>query len=253
MKNSELSFCDHSYQHSIIKSVGRGINKFDLIKADDRIAVGLSGGKDSLVLLETLALRRRHIPIHYDIIAIHVSLDNGLYDIDREFIHSFCNSLNVRYYEKMISVDLDEASVTPCFVCSRGRRKELFLMTRDLGCNKLALGHHMDDILETFFLNMTFNGAISTIPPKLSIFHGEFDIIRPLYLLNKNSINRYCAIRGFPDQKKECPYGDTTKREEIKKIIRQFEGLNEKGKQNIFNALSNIHFEYMPPNEKNKA
>ena len=152
------------------------------------------------------------------------------------------------YHLRAIEVDLTrDPKKTVCFVCAWHRRKELFRAVKELGCNRLALGHHMDDALETLFLNMTFNGSISSMPPKLAMFGGEFDIIRPLILLQEKEILKYARIRGFPVEKSHCPYGDTTRRADMKRLIGELTKMNGKAKRNLFAAMSNIHKEYLPP------
>ncbi|MBN1498272.1 MAG: tRNA 2-thiocytidine(32) synthetase TtcA [Spirochaetes bacterium] len=232
------------------KTVGRAINRYGLIRAGDRIAAGLSGGKDSIVLLETLALRRRWIPIHYDLHAIHICVKNITPVFDREYYERFCAELDIAFHLRTIEVDLTrDPSKTVCFVCAWHRRKELFRAVNELGCNRLALGHHMDDALETLLLNMTFNGSISSMPPRLPMFGGEFDIIRPLILLQEKQVERYARIRGFPVGKESCPYSDSTRRADMKRLIGELTKMNVKAKKNLFAAMSNIHEEYLPPKD----
>jgi tRNA 2-thiocytidine biosynthesis protein TtcA len=235
------------YLLQVQKTVGRAVNRYGLIGAGDRIAVGLSGGKDSIVLLETLAARRRWIPIYYDLHAVHINVKNITRDLDREYYENFCRENDVSFHLRSIEVDLTrDPRKTVCFVCAWHRRKELFNLTKELGCNRLALGHHMDDALETLFLNMTFNGSMSSMPPRLSMFGGEFDIIRPLMLLQEKEIVRYARIRRYPIEKSQCPYGDTTRRSDMKRLIGELTKMNGKAKKNIFAAMSNIHGEYLP-------
>ena len=236
------------YLLRVQKTVGRAINRYGLVGADDRVAVGISGGKDSIVLLETLALRRKRLPITYDIFAVHINVKNIITKIDTDYYADFCSSLGVTLVCRSIEVDLErDPKKTVCFVCSWHRRKELFNCVKELGCNRLALGHHMDDALETLLMNMTFNSSLSSMPPKLAMFGGEFDIIRPLILLNENQIRRYASIRQFPVHKSQCPYGDTTRRAEMKEIIRLLSKMNRKARYSLFNSLSNIHRERLPP------
>jgi tRNA 2-thiocytidine biosynthesis protein TtcA len=236
------------YLRQVQKTVGRAINRYGLIAAGDRIAVGVSGGKDSIVLLEALAVRRKWIPIHYDICALHVNVKGITRDLDRDYYERFCRDLDITFHHSSIEVDLTrDPGTTVCFVCAWHRRKELFLSVKELGCNRLALGHHMDDALETLFLNMTYNSSISAMPPRLSMFGGEFDIIRPLILLQEKEVERYARIRRFPVEKSQCPYGDTTRRADMKKLIGELTKLNRKAKNSLFAAMSNIHREYLPP------
>ncbi len=239
---------DSNYLLRIQKTVGLAVNRYGLIGAGDRIAVGISGGKDSIVLLETLALRRKWIPIHYDICALHINVKDITPELDRDYYEGFCSDLDISFHCRSIEVDLArDPNKTVCFVCAWHRRRELFNLVKELGCNRLALGHHMDDALETLFLNMTFNGSLSSMPPKLSMFNGEFDIIRPLILLNEKQVERYARIRGFQIDASRCPYGDKTRRADMKRVIGELAQMSRKAKKNIFAAMSNIHREYLPP------
>ena len=238
---------DAGYIQKIIKKVGRAINEYGLVGEGDRCLVAMSGGKDSQVLLETFSMRRKNLPVSYDVYAVHVDVRPVPYEADRAYLESFCSGLGVDIIFR--GVDIDTAGKNPgdiCFLCSWHRRKVLFDMMKELRCNKLVFGHHMDDILETLFMNMAYQGSISTMPPRLSMFSGEFDIIRPLTLLTKEEILEYVRIRGFPDQKKECPYSDSTGRGEAGKFIAEFTSRNKDAKQTIFNAMSNIKPEYLP-------
>jgi tRNA 2-thiocytidine biosynthesis protein TtcA len=233
---------------TVQKTVGRAVNRYGMIQAGDRVAVGLSGGKDSIVMLETLSLRRKRIPIHYDIIGLHIKVKNINRELDEEYYRQLCSELDIPFHSRTVEVDLDrDPKKTVCFVCAWHRRKELFHMVKEFGCNRLALGHHMDDALETLFLNMTFNGSISSMPPKLPMFGGEFDIIRPLILLVEKEVERYAQIRRFPIQKSACAYGSTTRRADMKRFIYELTKMNRKAKRNIFAAMSNIHRKYLPP------
>jgi tRNA(Ile)-lysidine synthase TilS/MesJ len=236
------------YLLQVQKTVGKAINRYGLIAAGDRVAVGVSGGKDSIVLLESLAVRRRWIPIHYDIHAVHVQVKGITVELDRDYYRKFCGELDIAFHHRTIEIDLNrDPGKTVCFVCAWHRRKELFSAVKELRCRRLALGHHMDDALETLLLNMTFNSSISSMPPKLPMFGGEFDIIRPLILLKEKEVERYARIREFPTYKTRCPYGDTTRRADMKRIIGELASMNKKAKNNIFRSLSNIHKEYLPP------
>lgn len=232
----------------IQKTAGRAINRYTMIQDGDRVAVGLSGGKDSVVLLEALSLRRKRIPIYYDLIAMHINVKNITPELDEDYYRRLCGELKVDLLCRSIEVDTNrDPKKTVCFVCAWHRRKELFKMVKESGCNRLALGHHMDDALETLLLNMTFNGSISSMPPKLSMFGGEFDLIRPLILLEEKEVKKYALIRQFPVQKSVCAYGSSTRRADMKQIIYELSRLNKKAKRNIFGAMSNIHAEYLPP------
>ncbi len=229
---------------------GRAINRYGLIQDGDRLNVAVSGGKDSLSLLEILALRRRDIPIDYQIFATHISIAQVPYEIDREYVASFCGALGVPFHLIEVNIDFDPASgMSPCFQCSWHRRKALFARTTELGCNRLATGHHRDDIVETLLMNMIFQGSISTMPPKMPLFGGEIEIIRPLALLSDREIAEYSKLRGFPEQKKTCPYGNDSKRTAVRSLMREIEAMSPDAFNSIYNSMTNIRSDYLPREE----
>jgi len=237
---------NNKYFLEIEKTVGRAINDYSLIKENDKILVALSGGKDSLVMLDAVSNRRKRLPIKYDLLAVHVHVKNIGYKIDFELIKDFCNEHNTPLHIIEAEAILDGDNTTPCFICSRLRRKMLFDFVKETKCNKLALGHHRDDAVETLLMNMMFNSSISSIPPSLSMFSGEFDIIRPLILLGEDEIKKYAALKNFPPELKTCPYSESTHRFTTKRILGEMENINKKARQNIYAAMSNIHGEYLP-------
>jgi tRNA(Ile)-lysidine synthase TilS/MesJ len=237
---------DNKYFLEIEKSVGKAINDYSLIKDNDRVIVALSGGKDSLVMLDTISNRRKRLPIKYDILAVHVHIKNIGYKIDFEFIKDFCRQHNVPLNILEAEAILGDDKTTPCFICSRLRRKLLFDFVKEAGCNKLAFGHHRDDAVETLLMNMMFNSSISSIPPALSMFGGEFDIIRPLILLGEDEIKKYAELKKFPLELKICPYSEDTHRFTTKVILDEMEKINDKARKNIYASMSNIHSEYLP-------
>ena len=239
---------DLRYIEKTEKTVGRAINRYSLIAGGDRIAVALSGGKDSLVLLETLARRRRRLPVSYELFAAHVFIKNIGYESDVNFMREFCSSLDVPFQLIEMEADLTiDPGKSKCFVCSWHRRKALFNFAEEMNCGKLALGHHMDDAIETLMMNMMYNGITSSLPPSLSMFSGRLNLIRPLILLEKKEIERYTEIREFPAEVKRCPYGEDTARIKAREMIEQMTSGNSAVKKSIFRSMSNIHREYLPP------
>ena len=129
----------------ICKKVGKAIREYSLIEDGDRILVGLSGGKDSMILLEALADRKKHFPIDFEIFAIHIAASSIGYRMDTDYLADFCDRLNVPLYHEEIHVDLSvDSKKTPCFICSWNRRKRIFEKSKELNCNKVAFGHHKD-------------------------------------------------------------------------------------------------------------
>jgi tRNA(Ile)-lysidine synthase TilS/MesJ len=135
---------------------------------------------------------------------------------------------------------------TPCFVCSWHRRKRLFDLTRQLDCNKLALGHHMDDAIETVMMNMIYHGSISSLPAKLKMFNGRVYLIRPLIELMQKEMLHIAQLKGYPKLKKECPYNDATRRTSMRRLIDGIEDMNHLARKNLFRSMGNINSEYLP-------
>ena len=218
-----------------------------MISDGDRIAVGLSGGADSLFLMHVLSERLRRIPIQYKLTAIF--LDPGFDGGFSGRLESYCRekgyALHIEYTDHGVRGHSEENRENPCFLCSRLRRKRLFELTTEFGCDKLALGHNRDDIIETLFLNMCYAGEISTMVPSQSMFGGEVVVIRPLAFTDEQLIRRYCREVGFPEFINPCPSATTSKRQEIKGFLNQLYKGNDKVKGNIFRALSRPRTEYL--------
>lgn len=235
----------------ISKKVGKMLNEHQLVEAGDRVLVGLSGGKDSMILLEALADRRRHLPFDFQIFAVHVSATNIGYEMDTGYLEEFCTELDIPLFLEEIELDLTvDPKKSPCFICSWNRRKRIFELSKELGCNKVALGHHKDDAIQTVLMNMIFHGSISSLPQKLSMFESRIRLIRPLLFIPEKELTYYATLRSFKKQEKSCPYDDTTRRESIKEIIRHMDRLNRNARRNIFNAMDNIYEEYLPEIKK---
>lgn len=240
----------NKYISAIEKEVGKCINRYSLVQGDDRILVGLSGGKDSLVLLETLARRRRRLPVDYHITAAYIHLNGIGYESDTEFLEKFCNELDVSFRVIESDEDLFSQDKSICFLCSWHRRKKLFDLAEEEQCGKIALGHHMDDAVETLLMNMIFSGTMSSLPPELEIFSGNIKIIRPLLMLAEEKIAEYAKIRNFPAEKKTCPYSGESQRSKMKHLIEEMKKNHKNALTSIYNSMSNIHKEYLPPDTK---
>ncbi len=234
------------YIEKIRRKAGRAINEFSLIKEGDRVAVALSGGVDSLVLLEILVSRLERLPIRYEVFAVHVTMPNAPYSIDIAALRQFCDAHRVVLHLPEINLEQRSEQDALCFSCAFLRRKALFDCMKDNRFNKLAFGHHMDDAIETLFLNMVYQANFSTMPPRLSLFGGEFDIIRPLIFLSSEEIRTYAASIGIVAMALPCPYGEKTNRQKIKKMLSDLEVLHPNAKKNIFAAMENIRSEYLP-------
>ena len=231
----------------ILKKVGRAINQYGLIGEGDKILVAVSGGKDSLVLLDTLLERLKNLPIEYHIEVIHIKNKDipGISNV--EYIEELCHGLNVPFHTESISFKMDTSEKKfECFPCSWNRRKAIFKKAEKLGFNKIAFGHHMDDTLQTLLMNMVDHGEISAIPPKLKMNKGPFDLIRPLILCSSDEIKEYARIKGIEEAERTCPYENQSKRKIYGEIISKLSGLHPLARINMFNSMGNIFEEYLP-------
>lgn len=237
-----------SYTHKTLnRFLGKAIHRYNMISDKDRIAVGLSGGKDSLTLMWFLQERLHRVPVDYMIFPIY---------IDPGFEEGFADSLNGYCQEKGYHLTVDytdhgkiahspENRENPCFLCSKLRRKRIFEIAHQLGCNKVALAHNKDDLIETLFLNMCYAGEISTMKPAQSFFGGEFFLIRPLCFVDENLIRRFASQQGFPDFINPCPTSKVSKRKTIKELLNTLYHSNKKIKGNIFRSMQHIKKDYL--------
>ncbi len=240
------------YIEKIQRNAGRAINEFGLIKKGDRVAVALSGGIDSMVLLEILVSRIARVPIRYEISAVHVTMRNAPYAVDVAALKRFCDANRVALHVPEITLERRSENEGLCFSCAFLRRKALFDWMKEYQFNRLAFGHHLDDAVETLFLNMVYQANFSTMPPRISLFAGEFDIIRPLIYLSSDEIRTYASSLGISPAASPCPYGSKTNREKIKKMLSDLEKQHPNAKKNIFAAMENIRSEYLPIKTKKR-
>ncbi len=228
-------------------AVGRAIHDYDMIQENDRILVGISGGKDSQALLEILFSLKNRAPIHFDIIPVH---------IDPGFPESFSQELKQyveNKYERVIIENTDfgivahsdQNSENPCFLCARLRRKRLFEIAKEQNCKKIALGHNKDDIIETLFINIFYAGKIGTMKPCQSFFNGVLDIIRPLSYVEEKELISFGNQAGLPVFVNSCPSANVTKRQEIRQMLEMMYKNNKHIKGNIFRAMGNIATDYL--------
>lgn len=231
---------------AINSKIGKAIGEYDLIQDGDKILVAVSGGKDSLTLLTLLKAIQSWAPVKFELTAAHVKSDLhcGSSLQDKALIKIF-EELGVKYKFLEIEV-LDSEEKTTCFWCSWNRRKSLFEYADEARCNKVALGHHKDDIVETMLMNLLYNGEISAINPNQEMFGGKLHIIRPLCYVEENTIKKFAKERGFPDELSQCPFGRDSRRKYVKDLIKDAEQKTKANiKTNIFNSLSRIREEYI--------
>ena len=203
----------------LLRDVNRAVREYGLIADGDRVAVGVSGGKDSRTLLDLL-LRGIDIPGRYEVVAVHVDGSGvGLPDQAGELAQWF-HALGVAYEITPLTVSDDETLPMDCFRCSRNRRKALFLAADRLGCNKVALGHHADDAAVTTLMSILYKGRLEMLEPCRSFFGGRLYLIRPLILLTETEIRRFARACGWNlPAEPSCPQGMTSRRVRIEAFL----------------------------------
>jgi tRNA 2-thiocytidine biosynthesis protein TtcA len=226
------------------RQTGEAIADYDMIVDGDKVMVCLSGGKDSYTMLDLLLSLRSHAPIHFDIVA--VNLDQKHPGFPEEILPNYLKSLDVAYH----IVEQDTYSIvkrvipegkTMCGLCSRMRRGILYRTAKDLGATKIALGHHREDILETFFLNMFHGGRLKAMPPKLMSDNGEHIVIRPLAYCKEKDIAAYAEIKEFPIIPCDlCGSQDNLQRQVTKRMLQDWEKKHPGRLDTMFSALKKI-------------
>ena len=225
---------------------------YHLIEDDDRILVGLSGGKDSLLLLELLAKRAKILHPRFSIEALHVRMENIHYETDSSYLQGFCDNLGIRLHVRTTKFELESVEnlaclesrqrlrrqKQPCFLCSWMRRKELFNLAQELGCNKIALGHHQDDLIHPALMSLIFQGRFDTMPASLKMRKMPLTIIRPLCMIEEKDIKAYTEMRDYQKQTKLCPYETDSHRTEIKGLYDRIEQINPEARFSIWRALN---------------
>lgn len=231
----------------IRRLTGKAIHTKDMIRDGDHVLVAVSGGKDSLALLWLLKERIKRVSIDYRITAVHVDPGFGANSADQMTSFFLEHGFEFRVIESDIGPKAHgpQNRENPCFLCSRLRRKLLFQTAEEVGCNRMAFGHHKDDLIETFFLNVFYGASISTMVPVQGLFGGKLTVIRPFYLVDEDLIRRYAQLMDWPEISLDCPTAGSSKREEIKNMLKLFYRSNRKIKGNIFHALQNVNAEYL--------
>ncbi len=247
---------EQKLHNRIRKQFSRATKEYSMLQDNDKILVALSGGKDSLTLLQLMAERCRIYKPKISIVAAHVKMTNIPYNANLVYLQNLCDELKVELHilESCFDASTDKRK-SPCFLCSWNRRKALFTLAQEIGCNKIALGHNMDDFIETMLMNVTFQGTFSAMAPVMSMDKFPMTIIRPLCLVNENDVEQYAKEQQFPPLKKNCPYENDSHRKSMKDLLAHLEKLNPEARYNIWGAMSNIQPSQLPPkitkNDKN--
>ena len=223
----------------------QAIDEYEMIQEGDKIAVGISGGKDSLTLLYSLVNLQKFYPKHFDLVAITVDL--GYDGFDSSAIKSLCEELNVTYHivSTKISEIVNSESLegSPCALCARLRKGALNDAAKELGCNKVAYGHHMDDVIETMMLSLIYEGRFCSFWPVTFLDKTELTVIRPMIYVPESDVKGFENKMKLPITKNPCPIDGSTKREYVKNLIKQLNADNPGVKKRLFRAIKDGNLE----------
>lgn len=240
----KITYENNKLHKRLCRQVGQAIGDFNMIEEGDRVMVCLSGGKDSYALLDILMTLRERAPIQFELIA--VNLDQKQPNFPAHILPAYLTELGVAFHiENQDTYSIVKRVVpegkTTCALCSRLRRGILYRVADELGATKIALGHHRDDIMETFFLNMFFGGKLKSMPPKLQSDDGKHIVIRPLAYVKEADTERYAAIKNFPIIPCDlCGSQENLQRKQIKNMLREWDKKTPGRTDNIFAALATV-------------
>ena len=240
----KIAYENNKLHKRLCRLVGQAVGDFNMIEAGDKVMVCLSGGKDSYALLDILLTLRERAPIDFDIVA--VNLDQKQPGFPADVLPSYLRSIDVRFHIETqdtysIVKRLIPEGKTTCSLCSRLRRGILYRVAGELGATKIALGHHRDDIIETFFLNMFFGSKLKAMPPKLQSDDGKHIVIRPMAYVREADTERYAALRQFPIIPCDlCGSQENLQRKQIKGMLREWEKKYPGRVENIFSSLTTV-------------
>ncbi len=226
----------------------QAVDAYHLIEEGDHIAVGISGGKDSLTLLCALHGLRRFYPVHFTLTAITVDL--GFQNLDPEPIKRMCRTLKIPY--KIVNTQIaqiifeERKENNPCSLCAKMRKGALNAAIKDLGCNKIAYAHHKDDVIETMLLSLLYEGRFYSFPPKTYLDQMDLTVIRPLFFVDEADVIGFWHKYQLPVVKSPCPADGHTRREYCKQLLRQINQENPGVKNRMFTAVLNADLSDWP-------
>ena len=223
----------------MLSFVRRAVDDYDMIEEGDRIAVGVSGGKDSLTLLAVMAALKRFYPKNFEVVGI--TIDMGFEGSDFSPVEEYCKTLGVEYVVVKTEIakiifDVRKES-NPCSLCAKMRRGSLHAAAQEAGCNKVALGHHYDDAVETFMMNLFFEGRLGCFSPVTYLSNRKIKLIRPMIYAQEKDVQYFTRRQTLPVITSLCPEDHATERENMKKLLAELERGNKGVKHRIFNAM----------------
>ena len=241
-----------TYRRKIWSKFTKAIRNYELVKEGDLIAVCISGGKESMLMAKCFQELHRHSSVHFEV--KYIVMDPGYSPENREVIEKNAQRLNIpiEIFESDIFDSVFNIQKNPCYICARMRRGHLYNYAKNIGCNKIALGHHYDDVIETILMSMLYGGQIQTMMPKLHSNHFEgMEVIRPLYLIHEDDIKAWAKYNDLYFIQCACKFTDTcsseacltrprSKRVEVKNLIREMKKTNPFVEQNIFKSVENV-------------
>lgn len=231
------------------KWLEKAVLDFGMIEEGDRLLVGVSGGADSFALLDLLDSPMIFVP-RFSFIAVNIDMGfdpvcKAYRELEKYFqIHQYPYVMEKTDIGPVAHSDFNRKN--PCFLCSRLRRKRIFEIAEEKGCNKIVFAHHRDDIIETLLINMFYGREISTMMPNQSIFGGKLHIIRPMAYLREKMVKKYSLERQFPTVKNECPTSENSRRVYVKKLLNELERDHPAIRHNIFKAMNHLKLDYLP-------
>ena len=242
------------FRKKIWRMFAKAINTYDLFKEGDKIAVCISGGKDSMLMAKLFQELKLHNKFEFEV--KFLVMDPGYSPENRKVIEENARKLNIpiTIYESDIFESVYNVEKSPCYLCARMRRGYLYKFAKDMGCNKIALGHHYDDVIETILMGMLYSGQVQTMMPKLHSTNYEgMELIRPLYLIREQDIKSWCRYNDLHFIQCACKFTDTcttcnneenrSKRVEIKELIKTLKQVNPYVEGNIFKSVENVSLE----------
>ena len=242
-----------SFVKKPLAKIWRAVIEFDMIKENDHILIGFSGGKDSIFMLWALAELRSYAPFAFDISAFTVDLGFSK-DFPAKKLASFCSQFDIKYYHEQVQINkiIEQTDKSPCYTCSYFRRGATARMAKQITANKIALAHHGDDAVETFFMNITTSGQLKTFLPVTWLSRQELHVIRPLLYYREKEIEQYVQQFGFQPFKNPCPHDGKTMRQKVKEQIKQLENISPKLYDNLFTAMRQANNMELWPEKLNK-
>lgn len=251
------------FHKNIFSKFAKAINEYELVKENDKIAVCISGGKDSMLMAKLFQELRRHNKFPFEL--VFLVMDPGYNEMNRQVIENNARLLHipVTVFETRIFDAVYDVEKSPCYLCARMRRGYLYSKAKELGCNKIALGHHYDDVIETILMGMMYGGQVQTMMPKLHSTNFEgMELIRPMYLIREDDIKSWRDYNGLHFIQCACHFTDTcttcrtdgstgSKRVEIKNLIKQLKEVNPYIEGNIFKSVENVNLNTIIAYKKN--